>query len=893
MRSFLLTHSIIFAAALGLAGCGSSEQMSEEEIQYLSRLDQANFFQKQGELAPSTREARNAIELQPQNPEPYFIIISNLLTAGDALNAKRQLDRLIESMDDESRAAVNNRANLIRAKASRLQGRTDEALAHLDKITDAEPAIELDATVVKGQVLLAAGRLDDAELAFEKARDLDEASVDPLIGLSKVAYGRNDQEKARNLIAKAGEIDDSDSELWLWRAQLADANKNWQDAEEAYVRALEDIGQYDVMTYRKYETISALVRVLREQSKSAEAFVYEEILAKSAPGTIKSNLTAAQSAYQDGDLESAANYLEEVLAQAPGHQQSAMMLGLVRFRQGRAEDAERLLAPLAEGENSEEAAKLLAATKIQLQNPAEARKILENLEGKDTDPGVLALIGIATLAGGDKAAGEELIQKSLSLNPDNTSLRLRYGRHLLQEGETELAVAQAREILQRDAESDAARILIIQARVAGEDLPAAVEEANAWAGDQPQNLAARMALGQLAANQDKLEQAQRHYEQAAEMAPSDPTPALALGRLNLSQGDEAKAADYFRAAVSQAPNNREALQGLARVLTPEETVEFLETVWQDNPEARAPKAMLLEYALVQDDAQAMDTHTADLLEVEGADQTSPMASLAARLYTRVAAQKAEAEELDRAWEILNRALALFPENEDVTLQSASLAFRTDKASTALDLLQEAKRNHPDSARPLLLEASYLTDQNRHDEAVKLYELALTKQRTASTELRYASALQRAGQNREAIESLESAEQAFPDEPQIDLALATAYQGAGEHDKAINAYENLLAIQPTNVVALNNLAWTYQEVNDPKALKTAEKAYNLSPDSAAIADTYGWVLLKSDRQAESVSILEKAHELQPQSKEIAMHLVEAYRAIGETAKADAVLEKTKG
>ena len=70
--------------AIGLAGCSDNqEEMTQEEIQYLSHLDQSRFFQRQGELRSSTQEARSAIELQPERPDPYFIILNNLLTAGD------------------------------------------------------------------------------------------------------------------------------------------------------------------------------------------------------------------------------------------------------------------------------------------------------------------------------------------------------------------------------------------------------------------------------------------------------------------------------------------------------------------------------------------------------------------------------------------------------------------------------------------------------------------------------------------------------------------------------------------------------------------------------------------------------------------------------------------
>ena len=485
-KSLPIARATLLSVFLGLSltGCGGEENMSQEEIQYLSHLDQARFFQRQGELKASTLEARSAIELQPGSADPYLVIINNLLTAGDAVNAERQVDQLAEGIpEDLMTQTLANRLNLIRAKANRLRGNIDEALAHLDAIKDPDRPQEIEAALVRGDTLLASGRLDDAELAYDRARSLDSGAVKPLIGLSRVAYARENLDSARALIAEAEALDKTEPELWLWKAQLAHATQNWQQAEEAYIRALEDIGQYDIMTYRKYATMSALVEVLRNQGKPAEAFVYEEILAKSAPGTIKSNLVAAQTAYDEGNLPEAARYLQEVLAQAPQHAQSALMLGMIRFRQGRIEEAEKLLAPLAENDESEAAAKLLAATKIQLRNPEEARKILDNLSDKDTDPGVLALVGIATLAGGDAKAGEELIQRSLSLAPDNNALRLRYARYLVQQGKTDEAIAQATEVMERDPSSTDARLMMLQAHIGAGNLDAAVESANAWVKD--------------------------------------------------------------------------------------------------------------------------------------------------------------------------------------------------------------------------------------------------------------------------------------------------------------------------------------------------------------------------------------------------------------------------
>ena len=43
-------------------------------------------------------------------------------------------------------------------------------------------------------------------------------------------------------------------------------------------------------------------------------------------------------------------------------------------------------------------------------------------------------------------------------------------------------------------------------------------------------------------------------------------------------------------------------------------------------------------------------------------------------------------------------------------------------------------------------------------------------------------------------------------------------------------------------ALNNLATAYQQEKNPLALEYAEKAYKLAPDSPAVLDTLGWILV---------------------------------------------------
>lgn len=112
---------------------------------------------------------------------------------------------------------------------------------------------------------------------------------------------------------------------------------------------------------------------------------------------------------------------------------------------------------------------------------------------------------------------------------------------------------------------------------------------------------------------------------------------------------------------------------------------------------------------------------------------------------------------------------------------------------------------------------------------------------------------------------------------IQYRLAVTYQYSGQHDLAIKYYEALLARQKDNVSALNNLAWIYSQRNDSKAIKLAAQAFRLAPKSGAVADTYGYILLKNEKKQESITVLRQAVKLLPDSIEIQLHLAEAYIA----------------
>jgi tetratricopeptide (TPR) repeat protein len=128
-----------------------------------------------------------------------------------------------------------------------------------------------------------------------------------------------------------------------------------------------------------------------------------------------------------------------------------------------------------------------------------------------------------------------------------------------------------------------------------------------------------------------------------------------------------------------------------------------------------------------------------------------------------------------------------------------------------------------------------------------------------------------------------------------MTLALLYDRMQDYPKERDAYEKLLAINPENIPALNNLAYLYTErLNDlDKAYDLARKAHDLQPQNAAAGDTLGWVLYKRGDYQQALTILQESAEKAPDTPEIEFHLGMTAYMMGQTDLAKAALRKAAG
>jgi uncharacterized protein (TIGR03790 family) len=123
-----------------------------------------------------------------------------------------------------------------------------------------------------------------------------------------------------------------------------------------------------------------------------------------------------------------------------------------------------------------------------------------------------------------------------------------------------------------------------------------------------------------------------------------------------------------------------------------------------------------------------------------------------------------------------------------------------------------------------------------------------------------------------------------------LSLASIYEERKDYSNANERYRKVLAVDPGNVIGLNNLAYSIavNEQQPKEALPLAEKAYRAT-NSPVIADTLGWIhhLLGDDRAA--LPLVDRAVAALRDNVDILVHAAIVHGALNDFARAKAELD----
>jgi predicted Zn-dependent protease len=221
-----------------------------------------------------------------------------------------------------------------------------------------------------------------------------------------------------------------------------------------------------------------------------------------------------------------------------------------------------------------------------------------------------------------------------------------------------------------------------------------------------------------------------------------------------------------------------------------------------------------------------------------------------------------------------------------------------KRNEALVAVQAARKRFPQQTEFLNLEAQTLTDLGRVDDAATLLRAQLKNSaEDFNTYLLISGLYTQAGRGKEGVEAARKALSLAPAGQQeyanaALLTLASAQESAGDPKGSEETLRSVLAKDPDNATALNNLGYFLIERNErlQEALEMIQRAVRSEPTNSSFLDSLGWAYFKLGKLDEAERQLKEAARRDPTSSTIQEHLGDLYQKQGKTAEARAAWQK---
>lgn len=447
----------------------------------------------------------------------------------------------------------------------------------------------------------------------------------------------------------------------------------------------------------------------------------------------------------------------------------------------------------------------------------------------------------------------------------------------------------------------------------------ALEEALALEKAEPDKPFVADLLGFVYVARGDLPSARKSFERSARIS-ADPMPAtLRLVQIDLTEGKVADATKRLEPILASQPNNVEAMIGMAGIAATggrdADCEAWFAKAINAAPNSARPRVLLVNYYLkwrhdtgravavaqdarvaMPDDPAVLDAlGTAQLVSGDAAGALTAYRALAsvvrqnAVAQYRVATAEVALRDFAEARASLNRAIALNPDYIDAKILLANVELQARRPNDSLKIAQQVQKDYPQLPAGPMLEGDVLMAQKDYKGARAAYEKALALGNEGPIAIKLHSAQVAAGESKQADERLTAWLARNPRQVQPRAYLATVYARSGRTREALEQYDQLLKVDPYNALALNDVAWLYQQAKDPRALGVAERAYKVMPANPHVMDTLGWILVEKGDAARGVEILRRAVELAPNAPSLRYHLAAGLAKTGDKSQARRELE----
>ncbi len=865
-RSSLLpvTFLSLLLVSLLFSGCTKDNDVQQAE----DHLKRSEAYRAQGQFRAAIIEATNAINTDPEGVQ-YPVAMAEIY---NELGAGRRASELLEDYAGEFPQEVA----LTLAEAYLLQGKflsTEETLAGFSPRTTEEDRRK---ELYLADALRLRGSLEDSEAAYRALLQEYEGDLEIELRLAENHIYRNQWAQAREQLEPLRQQHPENWQVNKDSAVIALHDNQLERAERLLTQALIHAPQADIMRPERASILELLSETLTAMGRVSEALVYRKLLAEESPASVEAQqqLREATVAAESGDYARAERILQQLLEENPDSQAAALLLGMINLSQGNLDVAAPLLSRSVDVETADtEAIQAAAIAQAQTGNAGQALATLQrSLKARPDEPVLLSIYGLLALGQPElEREGYLSLQKALARDPHRGGLRLALARYHWQRNEPEQAMAQLRSGFQYQPADWVVTDVYINQLLARGELDEMAEALETLQQAAPRARETMLYQAQYQFRNGGRQEGIRTLRQLLREHSGYARGHAVLAQMHYENGDTDSALAAIDRVLALEPNNYQPLQAGITIIT-ESSSDIDPQQWLGEMVERWPavqaNAKALSAMLYRDQGDLR--RAASVLRTYEGETSDYLNQITSLVYRERSRQLAADGDYASARVLLLDALERFPTSKVLNLDLVRLDLAEQRLQQAEVLLQDLQARHPGDPEVILLSARLTQASDGDAAAYKALRSAWEEQPDSTLAIALLGLTRTEAP--EAVEAfLREWEEAEPESRPRLLYLADQYQSAGNEQAAMEAYETLLVNNPDDPIALNNLAWMLKDRDLARAADLAERAVTLQPDSAAILDTYGWLLHLSGDRDRALAQLERAAELAPASSDIQKHL----------------------
>ena len=898
-RSFVPAATLAMALLVSACGSDSPDALLASAQDYLSRND-----------APAAIiQLKNVLKDRPDSAKARLLLAQALQATGDIAGAETEF-RKAQDLGAAPDEVVPQLAQALLLGKQFGKITTDYALLQL---ASAPAQASLKTTVAIAW--LRQGQEDKFRASIDEALKAKADHVPALIELVRASAQRGNIDEALAGLDKIPRQSSGADEAHKLRGDLLLYGKRDMDAAMvAYREALQVNPSY-------LEGQAAVVQLLLLQGKTEAAAEALQGLAKEAPGKPQTLYLQAMLAYAKNDLKAAQEHAQKLVSLTPENFRALELAGMTELRLGANVQAEALLAKALQLEAGLPMARrgLVTAYVRQGRLDKAMSALPVDVERNDRDPGMMALAGQVYMLHGDVERAQRYFARASNLDPKDPAKRTSLAVSRLASGQGDAALGELQSIAASD-DGVVADMALINALLQERKVDQALKAIDALEKKRPADVMPVFLRGRALLLKRDAVGARKAMERVLEI---DPNYFPAVGVLAVldnadKRPDDARA--RLEAAIKRQPGNVQAHLALVELRQANgadktELATLLRKVVEAAPSSPLPRLLLAEHHLrhsepkdalvVAQQAVSALPDNVQLLDVLGRAQSAngehnqaqasfnrmaalqPQSSLP---FLRMASANLIAGDRDAASQNLRKALEIEPKSLEAQQGQVSLAMAAQKPGDALAISRAVQKQRPKEQVGYMLEGEIHAAGKAWDKAADAFRAGLKQVASPELAVRLHDVLLSAAKKPEADRWAAEWSRTQPKDAVFPFYLGNRALTLNELPESLRQFERVVAIQPDNAAALNNLAWLKGQLGRDGALADAERANALAPNQPAFMDTWAMLLSAANQHERALEMQKKVVQLQPQVLEFKLNLAKIQIKAGNKDAARALLDE---